>query len=226
MNLDEYTTSFLPYAPAKNPHGWQLDLNAFGQALREAFPDVGYRPEEGHPARLGVWGLTADGTEFDGFAGNETRDTIALRGNAVAEVAPFIAWLRDHYIASPDLIRFTSEAAFARGVETHWRIPATGGADRIEENCDTIYWSWSAGRSHQRRAPRTGDLPTASARARDDGPRRWPACAAREPPASRPSARSPALPARCPTTSSGGGPASVAGRAPARRCSAMCPRSG
>ncbi|ANP48346.1 hypothetical protein J2Z21_009827 [Streptomyces griseochromogenes] len=133
MNIEEYTTSFLLYAPAKNPHGWQLDLNAFGEALRESFPEVGYQPEEGHPARLGIWVLTADGTEFDGFADNETRDTIALRGNTITEVASFIAWLRDSYVPSPDLIRFTTEVAFARGIETDWRIPAVGGVDRIEE---------------------------------------------------------------------------------------------
>ncbi|MGW7526578.1 hypothetical protein [Streptomyces sp. NPDC054783] len=44
---------------------------------------------------MGIWVLSADGTGFDGFADNETRDTIALQGHTVAEVAPFIAWLRD-----------------------------------------------------------------------------------------------------------------------------------
>ncbi|MFJ5034511.1 hypothetical protein ACIQB5_42155 [Streptomyces sp. NPDC088560] len=133
MNLDEYTTSFLLYAPAKNPHGWQLDLNAFGEALRDAFPEVGYQPEEGHPARLGIWVLTVDGIEFDGFADNETRDTIALSNNKIDEIAVFILWLRDSYLPSPDLIRFTTEAAFARGIETDWRVPTSGGVDRITE---------------------------------------------------------------------------------------------
>jgi hypothetical protein len=133
VNFDEYSTSFLLYAPAKSPHAWQLDLSGFGEALHAAFPEVGYEPEEGHPARLGIWALTETGIEFDGFVDNETRDTIALSGNTVDEVAVFILWLRDSYLPSPDLIRFTTEAAFARGIDTDWRVPAAGGVDTIVE---------------------------------------------------------------------------------------------
>jgi hypothetical protein len=133
MNVDEYTTSFLFYAPAKDPHAWQLDLPGFAEALRAAFPEVGYEPEEGHAARLGIWALTEDGVEFDGFADSEARDTIALSGNTADEVAVFLLWLRDSYLPAPDLIRFTTEAAFARGIETDWRIPASGGVEEIAE---------------------------------------------------------------------------------------------
>lgn len=131
MNFDEYTISFLLYAPAKSPQGWNLDLSEFGQALREAYPQVRYQPEEGHPKRLSFWALTDDGVEYTGFADNETRHTIALGENTIDEVAPFICWLRDTYLPSPDLVRFTSELAYARGIETDWRIPATGSEEQI-----------------------------------------------------------------------------------------------
>ncbi|MZG18067.1 hypothetical protein GTY44_32080 [Streptomyces sp. SID5914] len=78
MDFDEYNTAYLLYAPAKNPQGWNLDLADFGQALDDAFPEVRYRQEDGHPVRLSFWAMTAEGEEFDGFADNESRDTIAL----------------------------------------------------------------------------------------------------------------------------------------------------
>ncbi len=133
MEFDEYNTAYLLYAPAKNPQGWNLDLSAFGQALDDSFPEVRYRPEEGHPARLSFWAMTAEGEEFDGIADNESRDTIALSSTTVDEAAAFILWLRDRYLPAPDLIRFTSELAFAREIETDWRIPATGDHERIAD---------------------------------------------------------------------------------------------
>ncbi|WP_326709266.1 hypothetical protein OG758_07650 [Streptomyces sp. NBC_01474] len=131
MNFDEYATSFLLYAPAKNSHGWNLDLQEFGAALRENFSDAGYEPEEEYPARLSFWVMDEQGVEFNGFADTEVRDTIALADSTVDEVAKFIVWFRDSCIPSPELIRFTSELAYARGIEADWRVPRTGGVAEV-----------------------------------------------------------------------------------------------
>ncbi|SED26795.1 hypothetical protein SAMN05216483_3475 [Streptomyces sp. 2131.1] len=133
MDFDEYSTAYLLYAPAKNPQGWNLDLAAFGQALDDAFPEVRYRQEDGHSARLSFWVMTAEGEEFDGFADNESRDTIALSSTTVDEAASFILWLRDAYLPAPDLIRFTSELAYERDIDTDWRIPAGGDHERVAD---------------------------------------------------------------------------------------------
>ncbi|MET9549945.1 hypothetical protein ABZY36_32235 [Streptomyces sp. NPDC006627] len=133
MDFDEYSTAYLLYAPAKNPQGWNLDLAAFGQALDDAFPEVRYRQEDGHSARLPLWVMTAEGEEFDRFADNESRDTIALSSTTVDEAASFILWLRDAYLPAPDLIRFTSELAYERDIDTDWRIPAGGDHERVAD---------------------------------------------------------------------------------------------
>ncbi|GAA4797576.1 hypothetical protein [Streptomyces ziwulingensis] len=133
MDFDEYSTAYLLYAPAKNPQGWNLDLAAFGQALDDAFPEVRYRQEDGHSARLSFWVMTAEGEEFDGFADNESRDTIALSSTTVDEAAQFSLWLRDAYLPAPDLIRFTSELAYEGDIDTDWRIPAGGDHERVAD---------------------------------------------------------------------------------------------
>jgi hypothetical protein len=133
VDFDEYSTAYLLYTPAKNPQGWNLDLAAFGQALDDAFPEVRYRQEDGHSARLSFWVMTAEGEEFDGFADNESRDTIALSSTTVDEAASFILWLRDAYLPAPDLIRFTSELAYERDIDTDWRIPAGGDHERVAD---------------------------------------------------------------------------------------------
>ncbi|MEU6588920.1 hypothetical protein ABZ923_06745 [Streptomyces sp. NPDC046881] len=133
MDLDEYQTTFLLYAPVKNPAGWNLDLAAFGTALEAAFPEVRYETRQGRQLRLSFWAVTDEGIEFTGFASNEGRDTVVLVDNTAEEAAVFITWLRDSYVASPDLIRFSSEPAVEAGIETDWRLPATGDTASIAE---------------------------------------------------------------------------------------------
>jgi hypothetical protein len=133
MDFDEYSTAYLLYAPAKDPKGWYLDLAAFGQALDDSFPEVRYRPEVGYPARLSFWVMRAEGEEFDGFADNESRDMIALSPTTVDEAASFILWLRDAYLPGPNLIRFTSELAYERDIDTDWRIPAGGDHEQVAD---------------------------------------------------------------------------------------------
>ncbi|MEV7686431.1 hypothetical protein ACFW1F_22575 [Streptomyces bungoensis] len=133
MNLDEYQTTYLLYAPARNPAGWNLDLAAFGAALEAAFPVARYETQQGRQLRLSFWAVTEDGIEFDGFATKEGRDTVLLTDNTAGEAAVFIAWLRDSFLPSPDLIRFTTEPAVERGIETDWRVPATGDTAGIAE---------------------------------------------------------------------------------------------
>ncbi|MFF0035225.1 hypothetical protein ACFYRG_03265 [Streptomyces mirabilis] len=133
MDLDEYQTTYLLYAPAKNPDGWNLDLAAFGTALQAAFPEVRYETRQGRQVRLSFWAVTEDGIEFTGFASNEGRDTVVLTDNTAEEASVFIAWLRDSFLPSPDLIRFSSEPAVEEGIETDWRMPAGGDTARIAE---------------------------------------------------------------------------------------------
>ncbi|MFM9441635.1 hypothetical protein [Streptomyces acidiscabies] len=133
MDLDEYQTTFLFYAPAKEPDGWRLDLASFAVALDAEFPEVRYEIRQGRQLRLSFWVVTEDGTEFTGFASNEGRDGVLLTDNTADEAAVFIAWLRDSYLPSPDLIRFSSEPAVLAGIETDWRVPATGDVTRIAE---------------------------------------------------------------------------------------------
>ncbi|WP_178880334.1 hypothetical protein [Streptomyces acidiscabies] len=45
----------------------------------------------------------------------------------------FIRWLRDTVLPSPELIRFTTEGAVGKGIETDWRMPADGDEGRIAE---------------------------------------------------------------------------------------------
>ncbi|MEU2930586.1 hypothetical protein ABZ636_37010 [Streptomyces sp. NPDC007251] len=133
MDLDDYQTTYLLYAPAKNPASWNLDLAAFGAALDAAFPEVRYETRQGRQLRLSFWVVTQDGIEFTGFASNEGRDTVLLADTTASEAAVFIAWLRDTFLPSPDLIRFSSESAVERGVETDWRMPAAADVASIAE---------------------------------------------------------------------------------------------
>ncbi|MEU9992495.1 hypothetical protein AB0E10_37985 [Streptomyces sp. NPDC048045] len=133
MNLDEYQTTYLLYAPAKNPSGWNLDLAAFGSSLEAAFPEVRYETRQGRQLRLSFWAVTEDGIEFTGFASNEGRDTVVLTDNTPHEAAVFIAWLRNSFLPDPNLIRFSSEPAVEEGIETDWRMPADGDTTHIVE---------------------------------------------------------------------------------------------
>ncbi|MHB9857987.1 hypothetical protein [Streptomyces sp. YIM S03343] len=87
MNLDEYQTTFLFYAPAETPGGWNLDLAAFTAALEAAFPEVRYETRQGRQLRLSFWAVTEEGVEFTGFASNEGRDTVVLTDNTADEAA-------------------------------------------------------------------------------------------------------------------------------------------
>ncbi|MFD0033067.1 hypothetical protein ACWFR5_26080 [Streptomyces sp. NPDC055092] len=135
MDITEYTSAFLLYAPAKDPQAWHLDLAGFSEALQAAFPEVRCVPED-RPAALSFWALTNEGVVFDGFADVETRHTIMLTENTATEASEFIVWLRDHYLPSPDLIRYTTEDAVTRGLDTDWRVPSRGGREQIVEELE------------------------------------------------------------------------------------------
>ena len=133
IDLDECRTTYLLYAPAKNPGGWNLDLAAFGEALEAAFAEARYETRQGRQVRLSFWAMTEEGMEFTGFASNEGRDTVLLADNTAAEAAVFIVWLRDSFLPAPDLIRFSSEPAVEKGIETDRRMPVNGDRSRITE---------------------------------------------------------------------------------------------
>ncbi|WP_329620215.1 hypothetical protein OG357_06445 [Streptomyces sp. NBC_01255] len=132
---DDDRTTFLFYAPEREPHAWGLDLAGLGETLREAFTEVRYevrqdRTHQGEPY-LSFWAATADGTEYDGTATVHGRDCVMLADSTVGEAALFLLWLRDSCLPAPDLVRFSSEPAVERGIETDWRLPANGDAARM-----------------------------------------------------------------------------------------------
>lgn len=135
MDLDEYATAFLLYAPARDPHVWELNLAHLGEALRGTFPHARYKIRQDDGAdgeqRLSFWAATDGGAEYDGSATVYGRDCILLTDNTADQAAEFIHWLREGYLPSPAPIRFSTEVAVERGIETDWRVPAEGGVERI-----------------------------------------------------------------------------------------------
>ncbi|MCZ0981627.1 hypothetical protein O1L60_29245 [Streptomyces diastatochromogenes] len=102
---DDDRTTFLFYAPGREPHAWALDLTGLGEALRESFPEVRYkvrqdRTHQGEPY-LSFWASTDDGTEYDGTATVHGRDCVMLADTTAGEAAPFLLWLRDTYLPAP-----------------------------------------------------------------------------------------------------------------------------
>ncbi|MFF8379445.1 hypothetical protein ACF07V_25330 [Streptomyces sp. NPDC015661] len=134
---DDGRTTFLFYAPEREPHAWGLDLAGLGEALRESFPEVRYkvrqdRTHQGEPY-LSFRAGTDDGTGYDGTATVHGRDCVMLSDTTATEAAPFLLWLRDTYLPAPDLVRFSSEPAVERGIETDWRLPANGDRARVAD---------------------------------------------------------------------------------------------
>ncbi|MFF8512998.1 hypothetical protein ACF064_33495 [Streptomyces sp. NPDC015492] len=134
---DDDRTTFLFYAPERDPHAWGLDLAGLGEALRESFSQVRYkvlrdRTHQGEPY-LSFWAGTDDGTEYDGTATVHGRDCVMLSDTTASEAASFLLWLRDTHLPAPDLVRFSSEPAVERGIETDWRLPADGDRARVAD---------------------------------------------------------------------------------------------
>ncbi|MFF9850206.1 hypothetical protein [Streptomyces litmocidini] len=135
--FDDDRTTFLFHAPEREPHAWALDLADLGEALRESFPEVRSkvrqdRTHQGEPY-LSFWAAADDGTEYDGTATAHGRDCVMLSDTTAGEAAPFLLWLRDTYLPAPDLVRFSSEPAVERGIETDWRLPADGDLARVSD---------------------------------------------------------------------------------------------
>jgi hypothetical protein len=133
LDVDIYQTTFLFYAPASHPQGWNLELDAFGEALSSAFTDVTYATVEGRSPRLDFSALTEDGFEYAGFATVESRDCVLVEEVDPDEASTFALWLRDTFVPAPDLVRFNSRAALELGHETDWRLPATGDHARVAD---------------------------------------------------------------------------------------------
>ncbi|MEU6167565.1 hypothetical protein [Streptomyces tanashiensis] len=134
---DDDRTTFFFYAPEREPHAWGLDLAGLGEALRESFAEVRDkvhqdRTHQGEPY-LSFWAGTDDGTEYDGTATVHGRDCVVLSDTTAGEAAPFLLWLRDTYLPTPGLVRFSSEPAVERGIETDWSLPANGDMARMAD---------------------------------------------------------------------------------------------
>lgn len=52
---------------------------------------------------------------------------------SAAEAARFALWLRDSFVPSPDLVRFTSEMALNNGDDAHGHLPPYGSVDEIAQ---------------------------------------------------------------------------------------------
>lgn len=129
-------TAFLLYAPASAPHAWRLDLPHLAEALHGAFPHSRSRLREdpgggGPEQRLSFWAATDGGVEYDGSATVHGRDCVLLTDNTPDQAAEFIHWLREAYLPAAAPIRFSTEVAVERGIETDWRVPAEGGVGRV-----------------------------------------------------------------------------------------------
>lgn len=137
LNDDDEQATFLLYAPERSPHAWGLDLAQLGEALRESFQDVSYevRQDDVHGGTPYMWFWAADsrGAGFDGTALSQGRDCIMLSGTTAGEAAAFVVWLRDSHLPSPDLIRYSSEAAVAEGIESDWKIPVSANENEIAD---------------------------------------------------------------------------------------------
>lgn len=97
-----------------------LDVTAAPDA-REPDAAGGNSGAEGGRSRLeGLVDSTFDGT-----------GSVLVRDASPQETAPFAAWLRDRYVPEPDLVRFTSQLALAKGHSEVRALPATGGAEDI-----------------------------------------------------------------------------------------------
>ncbi|GGU01131.1 hypothetical protein GCM10010289_22600 [Streptomyces violascens] len=132
VNLDDYRATFFFYAPEKNPHGWNLDLEAFGEKLSAAYPEARAQTRgEGDELRLSFWAVTDDGTEYTGYASTNGRDTVLLSDNIAESAALLTQLLREETIPTPDLVHFSSEPAVLAGIETDWRIPAGADQEKI-----------------------------------------------------------------------------------------------
>ncbi|MEU6621330.1 hypothetical protein ABZ926_11210 [Streptomyces litmocidini] len=72
------------------------------------------RPEAADAFRAGI----DQGAGYDGTATVHGQDCVMPADTTAGEAAPFLLWLRDTYLPAPDLVRFSSEPAVERGIET------------------------------------------------------------------------------------------------------------
>ncbi|WP_428956492.1 restriction endonuclease fold toxin-2 domain-containing protein [Streptomyces sp. cg35] len=52
------------------------------------------------------------------------------------KASEFLLWLRDHYLPSPGIIRYTTEDAVEQGLQTDGRVPAVGSALEIKDELE------------------------------------------------------------------------------------------
>ncbi|WNO71528.1 MULTISPECIES: hypothetical protein [unclassified Streptomyces] len=131
------TFSFAP--PVDDAAAWHLRLDDLAAGIVEAFPgastswgaDLGPRSAEALtfevPLGAGVW--------LEGLATTpcpEVGSVMVMHASA-AEAARFALWLRDSFVPSPDLVRFTSEMALNNGDDAHGHLPPYGSVDEIAQ---------------------------------------------------------------------------------------------
>ncbi|MCZ1014386.1 hypothetical protein [Streptomyces noursei] len=116
-----------------------MTFEGFESALKERFPGAFARLRP-TPFRGGQYlafeVLVAEGVGVRGIATIPVEECGCITLNLVSpgEAAVIAKWLRDDFIPSPELIRFSSEGAMEIGDETHWELPPSGDQVEIEED--------------------------------------------------------------------------------------------
>ncbi|PJN32208.1 hypothetical protein CG747_43875 [Streptomyces sp. CB02959] len=139
MATDENRATFLFYPPVDDANSWHLTFEDFEASLKQRFPDAftsmqSTRFRGGAYLDFGV--LVAEGVEVRGMLTIPVEECgcVTLILVSPGEAAVIAKWLRDDFIPSPDLIRFSSEGAMEIGDETHWELPPSGDQEEIEED--------------------------------------------------------------------------------------------
>ncbi|GAU70771.1 hypothetical protein SSP35_22_00750 [Streptomyces sp. NBRC 110611] len=139
MTDDENRATLFFYPPVDDADSWHMTFEGLEEALKERFPGALIQTlptpfREGNFLSFEV--LVAEGVGVRGTATIPIEECgcITLKLVTPGEAAPFAQWLRDDFIPSPDLIRFSSEGAMEIGDETHWELPRSGEQAGIEED--------------------------------------------------------------------------------------------
>ncbi len=139
MTDNENRATLLFYPPVEDATSWHMTFEGFEAALKRQFPDA---VTQMMPTmfRGGTYldfeVAVAQDADVQGIATIPFDECacITLIGVTPGEAAPIARWLRDTFIPSPELIRFSSEGAMEIGDETHWGLPASGDEEEIAED--------------------------------------------------------------------------------------------
>ncbi|MFG2832502.1 hypothetical protein ACGFWI_34485 [Streptomyces sp. NPDC048434] len=140
MTDNEVRATFLFYPPVDDADAWHMTFEGFEAALKQEFPGAFTRMMPDDDVRGGGYlsfeVVLAQEAVLRGLATLpfEECGCVTLTLASPSEAAVIAKWLRDVFIPSPELLRFSSEGALEIGDETHWELPTSGEADEIVED--------------------------------------------------------------------------------------------